>query len=827
MKSRRNTIFPSNFEQKLGIDEIRAKMKSYCHGTPGEERVASFSFETDHHKLQKRFRQISEILFLYDRGEMFDLHGYQDQQKLFEHLKIEGTSVSTDEIVILKNSIEGIYKTFRKLSGIKKDEIVELKRIASKAKIHSYISDRINQILDKKGQIKDSASKDLQNIRISIIQKKQVISKRINELASEAAKNKWIDDQQKPTLINGRYVLPLNTSFKRKLGGIVHDISSTGKTSFIEPGELVEKNNEVREYEILEQNEIKKILFEFSEDIRPYLDDISYTTDLYSFLDALNAVSKFSLEINAICPKISSEPIIDWHQAYHPVLFQKLKYTGRKIVSQNFNLNSSNRIMVISGPNAGGKSVSLKTLGILQYMLQCGFPVPMKSTSQCGIFDQIFIDIGDEQSIENDLSTYSSHLTNMKFMLKNATDKTLFLIDEFGTGTEPHIGGAIAESILGDLDSKKCYGVVTTHYSNLKQFAAGSDTVINACLTFDTNKLEPLYELEIGKPGSSFAYEIARKIGLSEELLKEASEKTGLDSTKFDKLLKEAVRDKKYWQNKRQRIRKTEKRIDTELDALLVKMKSFEKEKKKIIEEAKEEAKRILDGSNKIIEKTIREIKEAEAEKEKTKDIRKKLEQKKESYIADNNKEKKISKEIDKLEQRSISVKKKLEQPIVVKKEYSNDLQPGDWAKIDGSENYIEIIEVNDKSCLVAMGEFYSTLPLKQLKKVTEQEFKNIKKARKQNTQNLQYIYDKKLEFNPNLDLRGKKVEEAMSILERYIDDALIAGIREVKILHGKGYGVLRQLVRKYIKDIEQIEKFEDAPVDLGGDGITVITFRN
>ncbi|GAB1454619.1 hypothetical protein MASR2M47_46750 [Draconibacterium sp.] len=501
-----------------------------------------------------------------------------------------------------------------------------MKKKTAGVQVFPYIYDRIDSILNKFGKIRDNATSELAQIRKDILTRQSNMSKRLHAILKQAQKDGLVDDDATVSIRDGRAVIPISSGNKRKLKGIIYDESSTGKTSYVEPNEIVEMNNEIRELENAERREIVRILTGFSNDIRPYLDDLFYSYDFLGEIDFIRSKALLAIEFSAIKPEFSANPIIDWQQAIHPLLMKTLKREKRKIVPLNIRLTSEKHILLISGPNAGGKSVCLKTVGLLQYMLQSGLLIPINEGSRTGIFSQIFIDIGDEQSLENDLSTYSSHLMNMKHFVKNSDEKTLILIDEFGTGTEPMLGGAIAESILDKLNQMHTFGVITTHYTNLKHFASSAEGIENGAMLYDSQNMNPLFQLEIGKPGSSFAFEIARKIGLPEDILANATEKIGKDHIDFDRNLRKINRDMRYWESKREKIRKVEKMLDEMAATYETELKETQKQRKEIMKKAKEDAEILLSGVNKKIENTIHEIRIEQAEKEKTKKARENIE---------------------------------------------------------------------------------------------------------------------------------------------------------------------------------------------------------
>jgi DNA mismatch repair protein MutS2 len=589
-------------------------------------------------------------------------------------------------------------------------------------------------------------------------------------------------------------------------------------------------NNEIRELEYAERREIIQILTNFSNDIRPYLEDLFYSYDFLGEIDFIRAKALMAVQFNAIFPEIKDEPFIDWQRAVHPLLMQSLKKEKRKIIPLNIWLNAEKHILLISGPNAGGKSVCLKTVGLLQYMLQSGLLIPLSEASKAGIFERLFIDIGDEQSLENDLSTYSSHLMNMKHFVKNSNEKTLVLIDEFGTGTEPMLGGAIAESILFKLNKLHTFGVITTHYTNLKHFASSADGIANGAMLYDSQNMNPLFQLEIGKPGSSFAFEIARKIGLPEDILDMATDKVGKDHIDFDRNLRQINRDKRYWETKRQKIRKVEKILDSTAEDYETELKNIQKERKEILKKAKEEADALLKGVNKRIENTIHEIKKAEAEKEKTRQARENLvELKKDVDRKTTSDDEQIAHKLKKLREREERRDKhrpeEYKKPIQeIPEEKKTELQKGDKVRIKGQSTIGDVIEINSKNVVVAFGQLMTTLPRKNVERLSNNEAKKLNSKRRTSPTVLSASFtEKRLTFKPEIDIRGQRVEEAIRKIQEFIDEAIMFEASQLRILHGKGHGILKESIRDYLRSEPMVRNYKDEHVDFGGAGITVV----
>jgi DNA mismatch repair protein MutS2 len=589
-------------------------------------------------------------------------------------------------------------------------------------------------------------------------------------------------------------------------------------------------NNEIRELEYAERREVVRILTDFSNDIRPYLDDLFYSYEFLGEIDFIRAKGLLAVEFDAIRPEVQNVTIIQWQQAVHPLLQKALKKENRKIVPLDIQLDAQNHILLISGPNAGGKSVCLKTVGLLQYMLQCGLLIPLQEGSKTGIFSRLFIDIGDEQSLENDLSTYSSHLMNMKYFVKNCNEKTLILIDEFGSGTEPMLGGAIAESILAELNRLRTFGVITTHYTNLKHLASASEGIVNGAMLYDSQHMNPLFKLEIGKPGSSFAFEIARKIGLPEEILETATNKVGKKHIDFDRNLRKINRDKRYWETKRQKIRKVEKILDDMAANYEEELKETQKQRKEIMKKAREEADALLANVNKRIENTIHEIKKAQADKEKTKQAREKLSKLKEEVSKETDEtDNRIAAKMEKLRRRE--EKRNQRRPDESKKKIPKkqlekrvELTTGDKVKIKGQNTAGELIELNDKNAVVAFGQMITTLPRDQVEKISSNEAKKLERGQRTGISRLSENFSqRRLSFKPEIDIRGQRAEEAIQKIQEFIDEAIMFEVSQLRILHGKGAGILKETIRNYLRSEPMVRNFKDEHVDFGGAGITVV----
>ena len=822
-------VYPENFEAKIGFDKIRELLKGRCLSDLGKELVDEIRFDNDFEQLKEDLSLVSEFLVILREMENFPTNYYFDLREALSRIRVEGRFLEIQELFDLKRSLDTVSGIVRFLKQAKDEQFPCLKRLLANIQVYPYVMERIDAILNKYGKIKDNASPELAHIRKELISKQSGVSKRLHAILKKAQDEGLVEDDASVAIRDGRAVIPVASAFKRKLNGIVHDESSTGKTSYIEPAEVVEMNNQIRELEYAEMREIVRILTVFSNDIRPYVPDLMLAYGFLGKIDFIRAKAIYANDINGIKPYMENKCQLEWEGAIHPLLMLALRRENRKVVPLTITLTLKKHILLISGPNAGGKSVCLKTVGLLQYMLQCGLLIPIKESSATGIFDKLFIDIGDEQSIENDLSTYSSHLMNMKFFLKNSNDKTLVLIDEFGTGTEPMLGGAIAESILSQLNEMKTFGVITTHYTNLKHFASSSEGIENAAMMYDSSKMEPLFQLDIGKPGSSFAFEIARKIGLPENILQDATEKIGKDHINFDKHLRDIVRDKRYWETKRQKIRKVEKSLDELAEKYETDLSQLDKQRKEILLKARQEADQILAEANKRIEKTIREIRESQADKEKTKQIRAKLvEFKQEVEESAANQDDLINQKIQKLREKESRRNEKRgdKKPVAEKaKEVEPDVwKAGDKVLMDGNQNVGEILELNEKNAVVAFGHIRTSVSRDKLQKITGNEAKKIQRTYNQTMPNINKgMSEKRLTFKTEVDVRGQRTEEAISLIQSFIDDAIMLDFSELRILHGKGNGILKEMIRSYLKTEPAVKSFRDEHVQFGGAGITVV----
>ena len=838
-------IYPSNFENKIQFSEIRSLLKGYCLCQLGKDKVDEMAFSSDVAVINTMLRQTREFRRLQEESDDFPLQFFFDMRESVKRIRLEGTHLEENEIFDLRRSLETIAAIVRFLDRGSDEGVYDyptLHELTEGVLTFPEILRRIDQILDKYGKVKDSASPALADIRMQLHKAEGSVSRTLYSILRAAQSEGLVDKDVTPTVRDRRLVVPIAPGLKRKIKGIVHDESSTGKTVFVEPTEVVEANNRIRELEAEERREVVRILVDFTKLVRPYVNEIIYAYLLLAEIDFIRARAEFAALVGGIEPEVQAAPVIDWISSRHPLLWLALKKQDKPVVPLDITLTRDRHILIISGPNAGGKSVCLKTVGLLQYMLQCGLSVPMSERSTVGVFKNLMIDIGDEQSIENDLSTYSSHLLNMKNMMRQANDGTLLLIDEFGTGTEPQIGGAMAEAVLNQFVKKQAWGVITTHYQNLKHYADSHDGIANGAMLYDRHEMRPLFQLAIGQPGSSFAIEIARKTGIPEEVIKEASEMVGSDYIQSDKYLQDIVRDKRYWENKRQNVHQREKELERTVARYEKEIADLEQSRKDILRKAKEQAEELLKESNKKIENAIREIRESQAEKEETKRIREELNEFKAgvSEIDAKANDDLIAKKIRQIQERKERHKKHKDEKAererqaaaklreaaskAAKKEGRN-LEVGDSVKIKGLSTVGKIESMDGKNATVIFGGMRTKMPASRLEYVDMAEAKKEDVAPVFNVsrETRETIDNRKLNFHQDLDVRGMRGDEALNAVMYFIDDACLVGMSRVRILHGKGNGILRQLIRQYLATVPSVTSFRDEHVQFGGAGITVV----
>ncbi len=819
-------IYPQNFEQKIGFEKVRELLETQCISPLGIKHVAQLGFESGHGKVQELLNQTEEFRQILLEGKPFPNSGYFDLTTELKRIHVKGSYLDPEILFDLKSSLKTINSCLDFMNQAEDGLYPHLTALTEGLEPQDELLKEIERIIDDKGIIRDSASPALKDIREKLHRKQLSIDGRIRKSMNEARKAGLVPDDAEVTIRNGRMVIPVIASGKRQLKGFIHDESATGQTVFIEPTEVFDLNNEIREMENAERREIINILIGFTDKLRPQTESLFLAYDFLGMIDFIRAKAKLALMIGGIKPLLKPSPLFNWHNARHPLLYLSHKEQNRPVVPMDLELNKKNRILVISGPNAGGKSVCLKTTGLLQYMIQCGLLVPMEENSEAGIFKDIFLDIGDEQSLENDLSTYSSHLLNIREFIKHGNRNSLFLIDEFGTGTEPHLGGAIAEAALHTLNDSNAFGVVTTHYANIKLMADNEAGIINGAMLFDTKEMRPLYMLRTGKPGSSFAFEIARKIGFQENVLAHAAAITGYSQVDFEKQLQELETEKMELEKEKEKFGVADDFLAEMIDKYEKLITDLNERKSEIMEEARNEAGSILSGANRLIEQTIKGIREAEAEKEKTKALRSSMKEEAEKIVE--NKEQRTRNKEEGIKNKKSDTRN--QKPVASSQEqkYLPGIPgKGDWVEIIQYGTVGEIVEIKGKNATISSGSINIKVPIKDLRKI-----KKVKKKEDGFRKSKAYgnimtdINSRAAKFKPTIDLRGKRAIEALDELKSYLDDAILLSVKEVSILHGKGDGILRPIIQEYLQTVDDVEQFSDAHVERGGQGITIVKLR-
>lgn len=784
----------------------------------GANEVAAMTFSNNPEEVKARLEETNEMLRIEDGENLFPIDNLRDVTNSLKTITIAGTYLTLKELISLNKSLAAISEVAAFMSSRRSDNgISKYPRLDAKvASLDEFpaIMRLIGGILDSYGNIKDNASPQLQEIRSRLASLSGTINSIMRRVMANAVKEGYIEQDVAPSVRDGRLVIPVAPMHKRKIKGIVHDESASGKTFFIEPAEIVEANNRLRELEMDERHEIIRILTEIADKIRPEIPAMLDTYAMMGELDFIRAKARFARSIDAHLPHLSDKREMEWYHATHPVLLESLKRQGKEIVPLDITLVPEKRILLISGPNAGGKSVCLKTVGIVQYMSQCGLLPPVYENSHIGIFDDIFIDIGDNQSIEDDLSTYSSHLNNMKQFLSRGRAGTLLLIDEFGSGTEPLIGGALAQAILKEFNRMKMWGVVTTHYQNLKQLADETDGLVNGSMLYDRQQMRPLFKLSIGNAGSSFAIEIARKIGLPRNIIDDASEIAGSDYINLDRYLLDVARDKRYWENKRNSIKEKEKKVDQVLARYQEDANQLREKRREIITEAQAEAKRIIENSNSSIERAIHDIRKSQAEREKTLEARRKLAEEKSRLSVDETSEHPLLAKAPKPKMKKSSPTVPLDTSAV---------KVGDNVKLDGQGTVGQVLEISGNQAVVAFGMLKTSVKLNRLKPTLAKIPTPAKKSSFVSSSTADQLRDKQLQFKQEIDVRGMRADEALQAVTYFLDDAIQFNARQVRILHGTGTGILRQVLRKYIDTVPGVRGYRDEHVQFGGAGITIV----
>ncbi len=800
-------LYPKNIEDKLNFEIIRNKTAEFCMSDKARQKVYASKFSNNFEKILLRLRQTSEMKDIVLFEEKFPMGFFPNSDEHFAQKQRQGSYFKPNELMELKASILSMQSLIQFFNNPKNKEFPNLKKLLPDNQFASIIISIIDGVLDKHGNIKNNASKELKTIRHELDAKKISISRKLNQIITQAKSDGTLKSDAQAVIREGKLLIPVSVSDKRRIKGIIYDISASGQTAYIEPYEISELNNKVRELEMAENREVINILTNITQELQPYFYNLRQTYNFLAEIDFIRAKAKLAITLNASIPILHEKPDTEFLNAAHPLLLLAYKNQNKTVVRSDIKLDYQNRMMIISGPNAGGKSICLKTMGILQYMLQCGFLIPVKETSETGIYKNIFLDIGDQQSVENDLSTYSSHLLNMNTFVNNATENSLVLIDEMGSGTEPHLGAVIAEAVLEALNENKVKAIVTTHYTNLKTFAEETKGVFNSAMLFDKKRLQPLYKLEPFTPGSSFAFEIAKKTGFSKKILQSAESKLDRQHLDFETILQKNIEEKRKLRRLKRKIQ-TEEREIAELKEKYQKATDFIlSEKKTILANTKKEADKILQSTNKRIENTISQIRKAQADKKITKELRLELDEYKNKF------REKISEKEEKLEKH---ITKKRKQKLN-NEHIASPLQVGDFVKIEGQNQTANIIKLNGKQATISLGNMSMTVKTSQLRKVAN-------KPAKTPNRKVKIISDTDASENMifGIDIRGKRVADAIFIVQKYIDKALITRSKHLKILHGTGNGVLRHAVREYLASHELVKSFKDEHPEAGGHGITL-----
>jgi len=796
-------LFPKNIEEKIGFDKIRDQIKAYCKSGYGKKYVDKIEFTSDIALIDKLLRQTRQMMDLMNAGEELPVLHENLSDEVFKRIRVEGAFLEPDELFNIALVIKRL-EDWMKFLDQKKEYAPDLHRLAEGLTSNTGLADQILSKIDEKYQVRDHASRELKSIRSSIIEKQLLARRSLEKIVRSAQQSSQSPEDSTLTVRNGRLVIPIHAEYKRTFRGFIHDESASGRLAYIEPAEILEINNTVKELQYRERREIINILTELTGLLKPERRSLLLGIRFLAKMDFITAKAKYAMHSVASTPELEAGSMLKWYNARHPLLQQSLHQHDRKIVPLNIEVHPEQKILVISGPNAGGKSVCLKTVCLLQYMLQSGMPIPVSEGSVSGVFDQIFIDIGDEQSIESDLSTYSSHLTNMVHLIRHCNKRTLFLIDEFGSGTDPLFGGAIAEAILQKLHQSGAMGLVTTHYHSLKKFAEVNKDVVNGRMRFDIKKLEPLYQLEIGKPGSSFALEIARKIGLDASILSEAREKIGVDQIELDQLLNDLEIEKKNFETKNRALEEKDRMLKMVLKNYEDLKRQLENDKRKIIDKARSQAVEIIRDTNKRTENLIRQIKEKHAAKKTTKRLR------------------------DELKAHGEQLKKDIvEKPEhAMTKVIEGEIAVGDYVRIKGQDSVGEVMSLKGKEALVAYGTLKTKIKTQKLEKLSPDSRSSDHSRNETKTGHSFDMHRRKADFHTEIDLRGRRAEAALSELISFVDNAIMFGLPSVRIIHGKGDGILREVIRKELNSYHSVRELHDEHADRGGDGVTIVEFQ-
>lgn len=828
-------IYPSNFEQRVGFDRIREQIMERCSMLSARELMAAEGFTRSRREVEERLTLADEMRTILAMEPGAEIGEQEDLRSIIDKIAVEGAYLMADECAVLLRALRGVSAIVGFIRSRREGSYPALCRMTERVQLFPELQREIERVVDDKGEVRSSASQELSEIRRAIREHEGQVAKRLQQVLQRAKASGIVEADAMISIRDGHAVIPVAAANKRKLAGFIHDESATGRTFYVEPVEVVELNNELRELEYAQMREIVRILTELTAVLRGDVEGLSRIEEYLTRVDMLRAKARWALDNGAVKPIISTEGRLLLRKARHPLLEQTLKAQGKAIVPLDMELNAERRILVISGPNAGGKSVCLKTTGILQYMVQCGFLVPALENSEFPLFDSLMIDIGDQQSLENDLSTYSSHLVNMKAMLAEASEHTLIMIDEFGSGTEPTIGGAISESILERFVERKAYGVITTHYANIKYFASRNEGVANGAMAFDVKNIQPLFSLEMGKPGSSFAIEVARKIGLPEDIVRMAMGKAGEDHINLEKQLREIARDKRYWAEKRDRIRQTDRKVEQLEQTYTDRLQSIRDERKVILDRARKEAEALIAEANRTIENTIRTIRESQADKELTRLARKEFEGFADAVVDDaaEKYDDHIKREMERLarrrerrEERRLERERGVEPAPKAEEVKPVKIEVGSKVKIEGQDVPGVVQMIKGKKAQVAFGQMMIMVEMERLKAVSSAEYREATRPTTARTVVSVDINQRKLNFRDHIDVRGMRASEALAAVEDLVDDALMVGVSGVTILHGKGTGALKEEIRRYLRTVRDVATVADDHADRGGAGITVVTFK-
>ncbi len=811
-------IYPESIERKIGFTGVRESISGLCTSASGREWCAAMSMLVDYNAVRDALEATAEMLEIEQSEEVLPLGAIHDIDGFLRAARVDGSVLSAPDIMKVRQTLGVMIAVSDFFSCRRGDEENDsvcplLQDVASGLITFPAVCSAIDKVLDRYGNVKDNASAELSDIRRRLVSMSGTVNSVLHRVMARAVQDGVLEADASPAMRDGRLVLPVSPMHKRRIQGIVHDESASGKTFFVEPAEVVEVNNRIRELQMDERREIARILAALTNEMRPHIDDMLHSAAVLGHLDFIRAKARYAIKTGGNMPLLSAEPEIEWYHACHPGLLMSLSRQGKDVVPLDITLARQNRMLVISGPNAGGKSVCLKTVGVVQYMAQCGVLPPVYGNSHFGIFSDMFVDIGDDQSLEDDLSTYSSHLRNMRLFLAKGHDDSLALIDEFGGGTEPQIGGAIAQAILKQMNIKHMWGVITTHYQNLKHFAEDTDGLINGSMLYDRNQMRPLFRLSIGNPGSSFALEIARKIGLPEQIIADAEEIVGSEYVNMDKYLLDIARDKRYWENKRSAIRLKEKKIEKVLEQYEEDAETLRSHRREILNEAKKEAERIISSSNAAVERTIHDIKKAQAEKERTAEARKRLDDEKKA-IAGASDEHPLLGKAPRLKKRKQTVQPTEDRPVI----------PGDIVRLDGEGIPGKVLSIEGKNAIVAFGVLKTSVKLSRLKHTMSKIASGDSKgATFVSVATNNAMRERQLRFKQDIDVRGMRVDEAVQAVTYFIDDAIQFSAQRVRILHGTGTGALRQYIRSYLATVPGVRSCRDEDVRFGGAGITVV----